>query len=322
MIFKMAFSIRAVGGGLCGSIVASMMQAMRFGVARGVFSNEAGMGSAAITAAAATTTDPVRQAYINMTGTFWDTIVVCTLTGLVIASSGVLGATTTAKTGTYTWQELSDGSYLSVLYTHTASGEEISTIDLDAYEVDGAPGKETMNLTTLDGKNKLTLTLTEAGENTDAAENPELVGTWEDESGNEYIFSADGSLEYRELVVGSALTISAFSTVLGKPGAWLICIAIALFAFSTILGWEYHGEKAFEYLFGTHRYNIIYRIVFSLVVYLGATTTLTVAWNFSDIANALMAIPNLISMLLLSGVIVEEINRYQVVLEKEKAAKK
>jgi AGCS family alanine or glycine:cation symporter len=321
MIFKMAFSIRAVGGGLCGSIVASMMQAMRFGVARGVFSNEAGMGSAAITAAAATTTDPVRQAYINMTGTFWDTIVVCTLTGLVIASSGVLGATTMAKTGTYTWQELSDGSHLSLLYTQTASGDEISTIDLDAYEVDGDTGKETMNLSSLDG-DKLTLTLTEAGENAEAAENPELVGTWEDSSGNEYIFSADGSLEYRELVVGSALTISAFSTVLGKPGAWLICIAIALFAFSTILGWEYHGEKAFEYLFGTHRYNIIYRVVFSLVVYLGATTTLTVAWNFSDIANALMAIPNLISMLVLSGVIVEEINRYQVVLEKEKAAKK
>lgn len=93
MIFKMAFSVKAVGGGLCGMIVASMMNAMRYGVARGVFSNEAGMGSAAITAAAATTDNPVRQGYINMTGTFWDTIVVCTITGLAIASSGVLGMT-------------------------------------------------------------------------------------------------------------------------------------------------------------------------------------------------------------------------------------
>ena len=93
MIFKMAFSVKAVGGGLCGTIVASMMNAMRYGVARGVFSNEAGMGSAAITAAAATTDNPVRQGYINMTGTFWDTIVVCTITGLAIASSGVLGMT-------------------------------------------------------------------------------------------------------------------------------------------------------------------------------------------------------------------------------------
>ena len=101
MIFKMAFSLQAVGGGLCGSLVASMMNAMRFGVARGVFSNEAGMGSAAITAAAASTNDPVRQGYINMTGTFWDTIVVCTITGLCIASSGVLGTTETASSGSY-----------------------------------------------------------------------------------------------------------------------------------------------------------------------------------------------------------------------------
>lgn len=91
MIFHMAFSVKAVGGALCGNIVASMMNAARYGVARGCFSNEAGMGSAAITAAAATTDHPVRQAYINMTGTFWDTIVVCTITGLAIASSGMLG---------------------------------------------------------------------------------------------------------------------------------------------------------------------------------------------------------------------------------------
>ena len=108
------------------------------------FSNEAGMGSAAITAAAATTDHPVRQGYINMTGTFWDTIVVCTITGLAIASSGMLGAV-----------------------------------------------------------------------------NPDTG----------------------ELYKGADLTIAAFKTVLGTPGAWLVCIGIALFAFSTILGWEYHGEK-------------------------------------------------------------------------------
>ena len=88
MIFKMAFSSQAVAGGGAGVITAGVMNAMRYGVARGVFSNEAGMGSAA---SAATTDDPVRQGYINMTGTFWDTIVVCTITGLCIASSGVLG---------------------------------------------------------------------------------------------------------------------------------------------------------------------------------------------------------------------------------------
>ena len=211
MIFKMAFSVKAVGGGMCGTIVASMMNAMRYGVARGVFSNEAGMGSAAITAAPATTDNPVRQGYINMTGTFWDTIVVCTITGLAIASSGVLGMKDAA------------GDYLT----------------------------------------------------------------------------------------GSDITIAAFKTVLGTGGGWLVTIGITLFAFSTILGWEYHGEKAFEYLLGTHRFNMVYRVIFSLVAYIGCTQTLSLVWNFSDIANALMAIPNLICMLLLSGEIASDIKKFQ-----------
>jgi AGCS family alanine or glycine:cation symporter len=147
-------------------------------------------------------------------------------------------------------------------------------------------------------------------------------GSFRDASDNEYIFSENGDMEYREIIVGAALTIAAFESVLGTPGGWLVCIGIALFAFSTILGWEYHGEKAFEYLFGTHRYNMIYRIVFSLIVYVGATTTLEIAWNFSDIANALMAIPNLICLLALSGVIAQELERYQAVIAEEKAAKK
>ena len=213
MIFQMAFSVKAVGGGLCGSIVASMMSAMRYG---GVFSNEAGMGSAAITAAAATTDNPVRQGYINMTGTFWDTIVVCTITGLAIASSGVLGMT-------------------------DASGE---------------------------------------------------------------------------LLTGSDITIAAFQTILGSAGGWLVTIGITLFAFSTILGWEYHGEKAFEYLLGTHKYNMIYRILFSLIVYFGCTQTLSLVWNFSDIANALMAIPNLICLLLLSGEVAKDIKAFQSEIKK------
>ena len=216
MIFHMAFSVKAVGGGLCGTIVASMMNAMRYGVARGVFSNEAGMGSAAITAAAATTDNPVRQGYINMTGTFWDTIVVCTITGLAIASSGVLGMT--------------------------------------------------------------------------------------DAAGN--------------MLTGSDVTIAAFETVLGSAGGWLVTIGITLFAFSTILGWEYHGEKAFEYLLGTHRFNMVYRLVFSFVVYFGCTQTLNLVWSFSDIANALMAIPNLICMLLLSGEIAKDIREFQKEIHK------
>ena len=322
MIFKMAFSVQAVGGGLCGSLVASMMQAMRFGVARGVFSNEAGMGSAAITAAAASTNDPVRQGYINMTGTFWDSIVVCTITGLCIASSGVLGTTDTSASGTYSYEVAAETGADSQLTMSLNDGKTVSNkiYIVSDFGYDGAAQAQTMDLAL--GSEKLSLIREGEAENAVDWADPELAGTWKDKSGNEYIFSEDGKLEYRELVVGSALTIAAFKTILGTPGAWLVCIAIALFAFSTILGWEYHGEKAFEYLFNTHKYNIVYRIIFSLVVYLGATTTLKIAWNFSDIANALMAIPNLICMIALSGVIVEEMNRYQEVIKKEKAAKK
>ena len=311
MIFKMAFSVKAVGGGLCGSIVASMMQAIRFGVARGVFSNEAGMGSAAITAAAASTNDPVRQGYINMTGTFWDTIVVCTITGLCIASSGVLGSTDTSATGTYYYEAADE----TLTFSMEGNDGKTSTTRYTISDYQTTEDKTQMVLA--DGSDTLTLTLGGNASPLGDTENKNLTGTWEDDSANEYVFEDDGKLEYRELVVGSALTISAFETILGEPGGWLVCIAIALFAFSTILGWEYHGEKAFEYLFGTHRFNLIYRIVFSLMVFVGATTTLKIAWNFSDIANALMAIPNLICMLAMSGVIVEEVNRYQKVIQKE-----
>lgn len=173
------------------------------------------MGSAAITAAAARTDSPQGQAYINMTGTFWDTIVVCTITGLCIASSGVLGT------------------------------------------IDAVTGKP---------------------------------------------------------VTGAQLTILAFESVLGKGGAVLVSIGIALFAFSTVLGWEYHGEKAFEYLFHGPKYNMVYRIIYSLIIYVGSTTALDIVWNFSDIANALMAIPNLICLLLLSGEIAKDMQDYQKVI--------
>lgn len=219
MIFTMAFSPKAIGGGLCGSIVVSMMHAIRFGVSRGCFSHEAGMGAAGISAAAATTDSPVRQGYISMTGTFWDTIVMCTVTGLCIASSGMLG------------------------------------------QLDPATG---------------------------------------------------------ELYDGVALTMAAYHTVLGSFGAYSVCISIVLFAFSTIIGWEYNGEKALEYLLHTHRYNVVYRILYSCIVFLGATTSLQTVWNFSDIANALMCIPNLICLLFMSKEICRDMNDYQSVIHSQK----
>ena len=310
MIFKMAFSVKAVGGGLCGSIVASMTQALRFGVARGVFSNEAGMRYAAITPAAASTNDPVQQGYINMTGTFWDTIVVCTITGLCIASSGVLGTTDTVATGSYSYISEDSGSQPSV--SITVNDGDITKTTLYTTELTYQNGIATLKLG--NPKEDKEILLTRNTDNTASTET--LEGTWKDSGNNEYIFGNDFSYEYKELTVGSALTIKAFKTVLGNVGGWLVCIGITLFAFSTILGWEYHGEKAFEYIFGTHKYNIFYRIFFSLIAYIGATTTLEIAWKFSDIANALMAIPNLICLLALSGVVANEIERFQKNIKK------
>ncbi len=219
-MFRMAFSFDSVAGGVGGSIVASMLTSMRWGVARGVFSNEAGLGSAPIAAAAAQTDHASRQGYVNMTGTFFDTMIVCMLTGLVIASSGMLGTT------------------------------------------DPGTGK---------------------------------------------------------LVSGAQLTIAAFSTVFGEYGKLIVSIALSLFAFSTILGWEYYGEKALEYLIKNRKVILSYRVVFSLITFIGATTTLEVVWNFSDTMNGLMSIPNLICLLWLNKDIAKECFEYQeAVVEHEK----
>lgn len=328
MIFKMAFSFEAVGGGLCGSITASLMQGLRFGVARGVFSNEAGMGSAAISSAAATTTDPVRQGYINMTGTFWDTIVVCTITGLCIASSGVLGSTELHAKGNYMWQDEKlvvsssvPGKQETTVtnYTISHSKDTTDTIFLTESGTDNQLTLTKNETLTLAFEKKGTFTFTSDTTGTMPAN---LIGVWNDSAGNNYIFDANATYQYNKLIEGSSLTIAAFKTVLGGFGGILLSISIALFAFSTILGWEYNGEKALEYLLGTHRFNMIYRIFFSVLTFFGATTTLQIAWTFSDIANALMAIPNLISLLVLSGVIKKEMERYQPVLKEEKKLKK
>jgi len=223
-MFRMAFSFESVAGGVGGSIVASMLTSMRWGVARGVFSNEAGLGSAPIAAAAARTDHASRQGYVNMTGTFFDTMIVCMLTGLVIASSGLLG-TTDPETG--------------------------------------------------------------------------------------------------KLVSGAQLTILAFSTVFGEYGKMIVSVSLALFAFSTILGWEYYGEKALEYLVKNRKVIMSYRVLFSLITFVGATTTLEVVWNFSDTMNGLMAIPNLICLLWLSNDIAQECFEFQhEVVEKEKQGKR
>ena len=202
LIVKAAFSPEAAGGGFIGSTV---MMAARFGIARGLFSNESGMGSAPIVAAAAQTRNPVRQALVSSSGTFWDTVVICALTGLVIVSS------------------------------------VLAYPDID--------------------------------------------------------FSN-----------GATLTKDAFSKIpiIGRP---LLTFGLLTFAFSTILGWCYYGERAVEYLKGK-RWVLGYRVLYITAVFIGAVMNLAVVWNLADCMNALMAIPNLVSLLCLNGVIVQETRSY------------
>lgn len=202
MILKEAFSLEAAGGGTVG---ATMIVAMRFGIARGLFSNESGLGSAPIVAAAAQTRNPVRQALVSASGTFWDTVIICALTGIVLVSCII------------------------------------------AY--------------------------------------PDI----------------DTSL-------GGTLTSAAFSKLPGY-GSVVLTISLFTFAFSTILGWCYYGEKAVEYLGGI-KYVKSYRIVWIIAVFIGTIANLSLVWTISDIMNALMALPNLISLLLLSGIIVRETRYY------------
>ncbi|MDD3324733.1 MAG: sodium:alanine symporter family protein [Sulfurospirillaceae bacterium] len=200
LIFYHAFNPIAAGGGFVGATIAA---AMRYGVARGVFSNESGLGSSPIAAAAAKTDDPVKQALVSMTQTFIDTLVVCTMTALIILVSPF-------------WQQG---------------------------------------------------------------------------------------------VSAGVLTMQSFALYLGDLGTYVVLASTVLFAFSTILGWSYYGEKAFEFIFG-EKFVRLYRVAFVCMVAVGAMLKLEFVWNFSDMMNGMMAIPNLIALLLLSKIIKSETDKH------------
>lgn len=202
LIVSEAFSLKAFGGGTAGTVI---MMAARYGIARGLFSNESGMGSAPIVAAAAQTKNPVRQALVSSTGTFWDTVVICAITGMVVVTSII-------------------------------AYPEISQDD------------------------------------------------------------------------GGMLTKEAFGMIpyVGTP---ILTFGIITFAFSTILGWSYYGERAVEYL-GGRRAVFCYRVLWILLVLVGSVLSLDLVWNISDLMNAMMAIPNLLALLLLSGVVARETDYY------------
>ncbi len=202
LIFHDAFTPRAAGGGFVG---ASVMLAARYGIARGLFSNESGLGSAPIVAAAAQTRNSVRQALVSSTSPFWDTVVICAVTGVVLVSSVM----------------------------------------------------------------------------------------------------ADPSIDS---TAGATLTKVAFAQI-PTVGPALLTFGIVTFAFSTILGWSYLGEKALEYLFGKNA-RYVYRVLWISGTFVGSVTAIDLVWNLGDFFNALMAIPNIISLLLLSGVVVKETRHY------------
>ncbi|MCK5807482.1 sodium:alanine symporter family protein [bacterium] len=208
MIFTYAFngSPKTVGGGFAG---ASVLMVMRFGIARGLFSNEAGLGSAAIAHAPAKTDEPVREGLVAMLGPFIDTIVICTMTALVIIISGL-------------WD----------------SGQ-----------------------------------------------------------------------------TGAALSSHAFTQTLPYVGQYVVSVGLSLFAFTTLIGWSYYGDRNVEYLAG-EKWVLPYRIFFIMLIPVGAVMKLEIVWNFSDIANALMAIPNLIGVVLLSGVVKKMTDKYFAGLKK------
>jgi AGCS family alanine or glycine:cation symporter len=199
LIVSSAFSGQAAAGGFMG---ATIKEAIRFGVARGLFSNESGLGSAPIVAAAAQTSSPVRQALVSSTGTFWDTVVVCAVTGLTIVNSG---------------------QWLGGL-----GGAQLTRAAFDQFPV---------------------------------------------------------------------------------VGPFILALGLLTFVFSTILGWAYYGEKAAEYLFGK-KVILPYRWLWVAFVFVGSVLSLQVVWTFADIANALMALPNLVSLIALSGVIVAETRKH------------
>jgi AGCS family alanine or glycine:cation symporter len=202
LICESAFTGKAAGGGFAGTTV---MMACRYGIARGLFSNESGLGSAPIVAAAAKTRNPVRQALVSSTGTFWDTVIICALTGIVIVSS------------------------------------IIAYPDIDYHN-------------------------------------------------------------------GAALTKAAFGKI-PYIGAPLLTFGLVTFAFSTTLGWSYYGERCVEYLKG-RRWMLAYRLLYIVSIFIGCVISLDLVWNIADCMNALMAIPNLISLICLSGVLVNETRKY------------
>ncbi len=272
-IFKGAFGWKAATGGIVG---AAIKQAITMGFKRGVFSNEAGLGSSVMVHSASNVKEPVVQGMWGIFEVFADTIIVCTLTALVVLSTGVVKPYD-AKT-----------ENIGII-TH----ENITKVNLFDCEVEKAE-YTTALASEIDPNTQVIVVLDE---------NDKVLGVLNTDT--DVIVSLDekeGSETYGMQLEGVPFVSAAFSHGFGKYAGAFVAIAIVLFAFTTVLGWSFYGTKAWEFLFGT-KSTIVYKVVFVTFIVVGATMSLDLAWDIADTLNGLMAIPNLIGVLTLSGTV-------------------
>ncbi|MBQ8883958.1 MAG: alanine:cation symporter family protein [Oscillospiraceae bacterium] len=303
-IFTSAFSFNAALGGVAGSAV---KLAVTMGFKRGVFSNEAGLGSSVLVNTSSDVKEPVVQGMWGIFEVFADTIVVCTLTAFVLLSS-------TVKTGdSNSLEEALSKISTKPQYVELVNGEDyegaIPLIDKNSAGIfekyDGEGEYETFAVKTTDGKD-FEIKLAKRYESKDDSDYVytnimEVVGV-ENEDGE------IDSVKFSQ-VNGVPLVTYAFSKQFGSFAGKFLSIAILLFAFSTVLGWSFYGTKAIEYLLGK-KATVVYKVIFVLFIVVGATMTLDLAWELADTFNALMAIPNLIGVLSLSGLVVKITRNY------------
>ncbi len=313
-IFKGAFGFKAAAGGIVG---AAIKQAITMGFKRGVFSNEAGLGSSVMVHSASNVKEPVVQGMWGIFEVFADTIVVCTLTALVILSSGVVKPLdiTTEKLGVITIDEqtrlemaIDEATAAAQSQGRTLSSEELANIkpkslqkiNLYDYPIQEVTYSEELE-ESLDDESQVMVALSEEGGilgilNTDT----DVVISLDDKPYSE---------TYGMQLDGVPFVSTAFSHGFGNFAGGFVSIAILLFAFSTVLGWSFYGTKACEFLFGT-RATVVYKVIFVLFIVVGATMSLDLAWSIADTLNGLMAIPNLIGVLTLSGTVVAITRNY------------
>lgn len=320
-IFKGAFHMAAVGGGVGGYVI---KRAITMGFKRGVFSNEAGLGSSVMVHSASDVKEPVIQGMWGIFEVFFDTIIVCTLTAFVLLSSSSSAAPQSQVFG-----NLTTSDQVFSIAGHIEDGEDVPLIDekynLLAIDVDNNGNAKLFPEKPEEGEyielsaygNRYYAKMVDVENTTEEdyvytnimsiranAAKDSSGAVLKDEAGNMIVDSVTVSQ-----INGVSLVSYAFSRRFGVAAGKLLSVAILLFAFSTVLGWSFYGTKAVEYLFGT-KATVVYKVVFVCFIVVGATLNLSLAWSIADTLNGLMAIPNLIAVLTLSGTVIKITRNY------------